>query len=126
MQRIEALGVPTDMQQGFYALYESMSGKMRSSKGLSKAVASTIEVKQGCTLSPTRFSLYIDKVSPGLNGNYWKDLERPFMSMIVRIIKSKALAPHYIIQAEMGAAPIIIEALLQSVTCIDDCEGPPI
>ena len=109
MQRIEALGVPTDMQQGFYALYESMSGKMRSSKGLSKAVASTIEVK--CTLSPTRFSLYIDKVSPGLNGNYWKDLERPFMSMIVRIIKSKALVPHDINWAEMGTAHIITKAL---------------
>ena len=36
---------------------------MRSSKGLSEAVASTIGVKQGCPLSPTLFGLYIDEVS---------------------------------------------------------------
>ena len=34
MQRLEALGVPTDTQWGIYALYESASGKVRSSKGL--------------------------------------------------------------------------------------------
>ena len=43
MQPLEALGVPTDMQWGIYALYESVSGKVQSSKGLSKAMASTIE-----------------------------------------------------------------------------------
>ena len=63
MQRLEALGVPTDMQWGIYALYESVSRKVRSSKGLSEAVASTIGVKQGCPLSPTLFGLYIDEVS---------------------------------------------------------------
>ena len=63
MQRLEALGVPTDMQWGIYALYESVSGKVRSSNGLSEAVASTIGVKQGCPLSPTLFGLYIDEVS---------------------------------------------------------------
>ena len=62
-QRLEALGVPTDMQWGIYALYESISGKVRSSKGLLEAVASTIRVKQGCPLSPTLFGLYIDEVS---------------------------------------------------------------
>ena len=63
MQRLEALGVPTDMQCGIYALYESVSGKVRSSNGLSEAVASTIRVKQGCPLLPTLFGLYIDEVS---------------------------------------------------------------
>ena len=33
MQRLETLGVPKDMQWGIYALYESVSGKVRSSKG---------------------------------------------------------------------------------------------
>ena len=63
MQRLEALGVPIDMQWGIYALYESVSGKVRSSNGLSEAVASTIGVKQACPLSPTLFGLYIDEVS---------------------------------------------------------------
>ena len=63
MQRLEALGVPIDMQWGIYALYESVSGKVRSPKGLSEAVACTIGVKQGCPLSPTLFGLYIDEVS---------------------------------------------------------------
>ena len=40
-----------------------MSGKIRSSKGLSEAVASTIGVKQGCPLSPTLFGFYIAEVS---------------------------------------------------------------
>ena len=53
MQRLEAIGVPIDMQWGIYALYESVSGKGRSPKGLSEAVATTIGVKQGCPLSPT-------------------------------------------------------------------------
>ena len=53
MQRLEALGVSTDMQWGIYALFQ----------GLSEVVASTIRVKQGCPLSPTLFGLYIDEVS---------------------------------------------------------------
>ena len=44
---LEALGVPTDMQWGIYALYECVLGKVRSSKGLLEAVASIIGVKQG-------------------------------------------------------------------------------
>ena len=38
--------------------------------------------------------------------------------MIARMIRSKASVPHDIIRAEMGAAPIITEALFRSVTCI--------
>ena len=63
MQRLEALGVLIDMQWGSYAHYESVSGKLWSSKGLSETVASTIGMKQGCLLSPTLFGLYIDEVS---------------------------------------------------------------
>ena len=46
--------------------------------------------------------------------NHWKDL----VSMIVCMIRSKASVPHDIIRAELGASPIIIEALFRSVTCI--------
>ena len=51
------------MQRGIYALYESVSRKVWSSKGLSEVVASTIGVKQGCPLSHTLFGLYINEVS---------------------------------------------------------------
>ena len=49
--------------------------------------------------------------------NHWKDLERPLVSMIARMIRSKASVPHDIIRAEMGVAPIITKAF-RSVTCI--------
>ena len=39
-----------------------------------------------------------------------KDLKRPLVSL-ARMIRSKTSVPHDIIQAEMGAAPIITEAL---------------
>ena len=45
MQRLEDLSVPIDMQWGIYALYESVSKKVWSFKGLSEAVVSTIGVK---------------------------------------------------------------------------------
>ena len=47
--------------------------------------------------------------------NNWKDFESSLVSMIGRIIESKALVLHDIIHAQMGAAPII-KALFQSVT----------
>ena len=59
----------------------------------------------------------VETWEPSLNkANNKKDLERPLVSMIVHIIKSKASVSHDIIQAKMGAAPIIIEALFQLVT----------
>ena len=52
MQQLEALRHPIDMQLTNYALYESVLGKMQSPNGLSHTMASTIRVKQECTLSP--------------------------------------------------------------------------
>ena len=53
----------------------------------------------------------VEAWGPSLNkANNLKDLERPLVSMIARMIKSKASMPHDIIRAEMEAA--------QSVTCI--------
>ena len=60
IQWLEALGVLIDMQLGIYARYESGLKKVRSPNGLSEVVPSTIGVKQGCSLSPTLFSLDID------------------------------------------------------------------
>ena len=53
-----------------------------------------------------------------IKANHWKDLERPLVSMVACMIRSKASVPHDIIWAEMGAAPIISEALFRSMTFI--------
>ena len=63
MQRLDVLGVPTNMHWGIYALYEFVLGKTRPPNGLLEVVDSTIGVKQGCPLSSTLFGLYIDDVS---------------------------------------------------------------
>ena len=55
--------------------------------------------------------------------NIWKDLERPLVSMISHTIRNKALLFYDIIWVEMGAAPIIINALFQSVIGIPRLES---
>ena len=59
--RLEALGVPIDMQSGI--MHASMPGKVRSPNELLEALASTIGVKHGCPLSSTLYGLCIDVVS---------------------------------------------------------------
>ena len=61
----KSLGHYLTLNSWIYALYESVSRKLWSPNGLSEAVASTIGVKQGCPISPTLISLYIDEVSQG-------------------------------------------------------------
>lgn len=43
-------------------LYESVLGRICKAHELSDFVWNTIEVKQGCPLSPTLFGIYIDKL----------------------------------------------------------------
>ena len=44
-------------------------------------------------------------MGPSVNkANHWKDLERPLVSMIARMIRSKASVPHDIIGVAMGAS----------------------
>ncbi|MCO5592395.1 hypothetical protein L7F22_046398 [Adiantum nelumboides] len=63
MQRLQDIGVPEAIRWGIYALYESVTRRVRASGGLSDAIESTIGVKQGCPLSPTLFGIYIDELS---------------------------------------------------------------
>ena len=54
----------------------------------------------------------VETWGPSLNkAIHWKYLERPLVSMIACMIRSKASMPHDIIRAEMGATPIITETL---------------
>lgn len=58
-------------------LYEHVTGRFRTPEGFSAPIQSTIEVKQGCHLSPTLFGIYIDELETFLrdsslpsNGGY--------------------------------------------------------
>ncbi|MCO5589452.1 hypothetical protein L7F22_043419 [Adiantum nelumboides] len=62
-KRLLDIGVPEAIRWGIYALYESVTGRVRAAGGLSNAIESTIGVKQGCPLSPTLFGIYIDELS---------------------------------------------------------------
>ncbi|MCO5558477.1 hypothetical protein L7F22_012061 [Adiantum nelumboides] len=63
MQRLQDIGVPEAIRWGIYALYESVTGRVRAPGGLLDAIESTIGVKQGCPMSPTLFGIYIDELS---------------------------------------------------------------
>ena len=57
----------------------------------------------------------VNNVKIYFSTNNWKNLGTPSVSMIAHMIQSKPLVPHEISQAEIGSAPITIEALFQSV-----------
>ena len=57
----------------------------------------------------------------GRSGNTddgWRCMERPLVSMISRMIRAKASVPHEIIQADLAAPPLVVEALTKSVSYI--------
>ncbi|MCO5563411.1 hypothetical protein L7F22_017053 [Adiantum nelumboides] len=63
VQRLYDLGVPNEITWGILALYETVTGRVRTPGGILDIIQSTIGVKQGCPLSPTLFGLHIDEVS---------------------------------------------------------------
>ena len=69
-------------------------------------------------LTPTL--LYgVETWGPSLNkANNWKGLQRPLVSMIARVMRSKESVLYDVIRAENYAASILTEALLQSATII--------
>ena len=48
-------------------LYKSVLGRLRTARGMSEFIRSTIGVKQGCPLSPTLFGIYIDELEAFLH-----------------------------------------------------------
>lgn len=53
---------------------------------------------------------------PSVDQDGWRNMERPLISMISRMIRAKSSVPHAIIRAELAAPPIEIEAITRSVS----------
>ena len=61
------LEVQTEYRAIVYKIYEQVKAKIRTKVGMLECFSSDIGVKQGCSLSPTLFGLYIDKLEEWLN-----------------------------------------------------------
>ncbi|MCO5608531.1 hypothetical protein L7F22_062742 [Adiantum nelumboides] len=48
----------------------------------------------------------------------WRKMEKPLVTLIAKLIRCKASVQHEIVRAELGAAPIVVEALTKSVSYI--------
>jgi hypothetical protein len=60
--RLEEIKVPFEMRVFSIRLYENVISKFKRIEGWSKKIKCNIGVKQACPLSPTLFSIYIDKL----------------------------------------------------------------
>ena len=56
--------------------------------------------------------------APGLTETQWRQVERPQICMISRLLRSKRTVPHDIVRAELAAPPMVVEALFQTVCFI--------
>lgn len=65
-QRLQELGVPTNLCMGVYRIYQRVICRLKGRNGLSQTFESNMGVKQGCPLSPTLFGLCIDKLEETL------------------------------------------------------------
>jgi hypothetical protein len=54
--------VPLELRATTIRMYENVIAKFKNNEGWSKEINCNIRVKQGCPLSPTLFSIYIDKL----------------------------------------------------------------
>lgn len=61
--RMEELGIPANLRVVVHKMYEEVRPKIRTAECISKCFRSDVGVKQGCLLSPTLFSIYIDKLT---------------------------------------------------------------
>ena len=71
----------------------------------------------GCSLYHRRLTPLTDQ--SGSERDYydgWDAMERPLVMMISRMIRSKGSTPHSIVRAELGAAPMVVEALFRAVS----------
>ena len=62
IDRIQQIDVPLSVQQGVQKLYEQVWCQPRMRDGYTDFFVSNMGVKQGCSLSPTLFGIYFDKL----------------------------------------------------------------
>lgn len=60
--RLQQLGVDTQLLAIIKSMYESVSLRVVCNEGISKPIRSFLGVKQGCCMSPTLFGLFIDEI----------------------------------------------------------------
>ena len=68
-QRLSEVGISDMLFTAIRRLYEKVIGRFNTSEGFSIPIQSTIGMKQGCSLSPTLFGLYIDKLEDFLGNS---------------------------------------------------------
>ena len=62
----------------------------------------------------------VDPANKSDNSEQWKNMERPLISMISRMIGAKSSVPHDIIRAEIAAPKIVTEALAKSINFLQN------
>jgi hypothetical protein len=60
--RLEEIKVSLELRVAAIRMYENVIAKFKNIEGWSKEIHCNIRVKQGCSLSPTLFGIYIDKL----------------------------------------------------------------
>ena len=63
-------------------LYESVLGRLRTARGLSEFIRSTIGVKQGCPLPPTLFGIYINELEAFVH-KHIQDIDGFFLHQVL-------------------------------------------
>jgi hypothetical protein len=67
--RLEEIKVPLELSASAISMYENIIAKFKNTEGCSKETKCNIGVKQGCSLSPILFGIYIDKLEYFLEKN---------------------------------------------------------
>ena len=66
-QRLRDIGISEILLTIIMRLYETVIGRLKTTKGLFDPIHRTIMVEQGCHLSPTLFGIYIDEIEAFLS-----------------------------------------------------------